>query len=156
MPKTGRTAGKVLTGVRVEPFRGWRVAPERLRDLAGRYATPWGQLGDSWDGVAEETANVLRSWQRSGTLVRENRPAVYAYEQTGPHGDQRGVLASVHLDSRLLPREDVIPERAASIARVMGTGRLNLDPLLLGYPGTGTVSAHLDAIARRALGLPGN
>ena len=57
------------------------------------------------------------------------------------------MLASVHLDSRLLPREDVIPERAASIARVMGTGRLNLDPLLLGYPGTGTVSAHLDAIA---------
>ncbi|MGW3473476.1 DUF1015 family protein [Saccharopolyspora sp. NPDC000995] len=136
-------------GVGLVPFRGWRVASERLRDLAGRYATPWDQHAGSWDGSAEEAASVLRSWQRSGALEREPARAVYAYEQTGPRGAQRGLLAAVHLDSRLLPHEDVIPSRANGIGRVLEVGRLNLEPLLLGYSGGERTAAHLDAAARR-------
>ncbi|WP_337466336.1 DUF1015 family protein [Saccharopolyspora spinosa] len=136
-------------GVGLAPFRGWRVAPERLRDLAGRYATPWDQHAGAWDGSAEEAASVLRSWQRSGALVREPARALYAYEQTGPRGAQRGLLAAVHLDSRLLPHEDVIPSRANGIGRVLEVGRLNLEPLLLGYSGGGRTAAHLDAATRR-------
>ncbi|WP_190812771.1 DUF1015 family protein [Saccharopolyspora pogona] len=142
-------ASPSISGVGLAPFRGWRVAPERLRDLAGRYATPWDQHAGAWDGSAEEAASVLRSWQRSGALVREPARAVYAYEQTGPRGSQRGLLAAVHLDSRLLPHEDVIPSRANGIGRVLEVGRLNLEPLLLGYSGGGRTAAHLDAATRR-------
>ncbi|GAA4879698.1 DUF1015 family protein [Saccharopolyspora cebuensis] len=136
-------------GVVVEPFRGWRIAPERMRELAGRYATPWGQLTDLSDGAAQEAAAVLRSWQRSGTVLREPRDALYAYRQSGPHGDQRGVLGAVHLDSRLLPHQDVLPERAEALSRMMATGGLDLGPLLLGYSGTGTTAGHLDALGQR-------
>ncbi|MGP4019344.1 DUF1015 family protein [Saccharopolyspora sp. 5N708] len=141
-------AGHGTNGVRVAPFRGWRIAPERLRDLAGRYATPWDQGAGAWDGSAEETASVLRSWQRSGSLVREPDRAVYAYEQTGPHGSQRGLLAAVHLDSRLLPHAEVIPSRSDGICRVMEVGQLNLEPLLLGYSGNGSTAARLDAVTQ--------
>lgn len=142
-------AGPSPNGVGAAPFRGWRVAPERLRDLAGRYATPWDQHAGAWDGSAEEAASVLRSWQRSGALVREPARAVYAYEQSGPRGSQRGLLAAVHLDSRLLPHEEVIPSRANGIGRVLKVGRMDLEPLLLGYSGGRRTAAHLDAATRR-------
>jgi MFS family permease/uncharacterized protein (DUF1015 family) len=135
-------------GVGVASFRGWRVAPERMRALAGRYATPWDQCASAWDGSADEAAAVLRSWQHGGALVHETTPAVYAYEQTGPRGSQRGVLAAVHLDSQLLPHQEVVPSRAHGIARVMDVAQLNLDPLLLGYPGNGRTTALLNAVTR--------
>ncbi|MBB5156443.1 DUF1015 family protein [Saccharopolyspora phatthalungensis] len=124
-------------GVSVAPFRGWRIAAHQL---AARYATPWDRTGAA---PAAEAARTFRAWQRSGAIVYDRQPALYAYEQSGPRGALRGVLGAVHLDSGLLPHEDVIPERIDGIADLMDEGAMNLDPLLLGYSGDGRTSTCL-------------
>lgn len=139
----GDTSARGRRGVDVAPFPGWRIAPHRLRALAGRFATPWDQQAGNRETSAAEAASVLRAWQRSGTIVRDQRPALYAYRQSGPRGFQLGLLAAVHLDSRLLRHEEVIPARVAAITEFLDIGQMNLDPVLLGYRGDGRSSASL-------------
>lgn len=136
-------------GLGVRPFRGWRLAPERVRDLAGRYSTPWDQHAGNQETAPEEAANVLRAWRRSGTIARDHEPMMYAYQQTGPRGTQFGLIAAVHLDSTLVSQEEPVPCRANGIARLLDVGGMNLDPLLLGYAGNGTVVNHLSAASAR-------
>ncbi|RKT89183.1 Uncharacterized conserved protein, DUF1015 family [Saccharopolyspora antimicrobica] len=127
------------SGVSVAPFTGWRIADHQLGAVATRYATPW-----------ERSTDTFLRWQRTGVLVRDQQPALYAYEQVGPHGTLRGVLGAVHLDSALLPHEDIIPERAGGIADLMHDCGMNLDPLLLGYSGGGRTSSWLARTTRTA------
>ncbi|GAB3294303.1 MFS transporter [Parasphingorhabdus pacifica] len=139
----------VRTGVEVRPFCAWVLAPERLRHSTGRHATPWNH-DDGTGAEAGRTAHVLEEWKRRGLLVPEPGPSLYAYEQRGPRGSQLGLLADVHLDSRLLPHEEVIPARAESMAEFMRLGAANLPPLLLGYSGDGRTHAHLEQTTRHA------
>lgn len=137
-------------GICVAPFRGWRIAPHRIQDLATRYSTPWDQRGNG--DAAAETVSVLRAWRRSGTIVRDAEPMFYAYRQTGPRGVQIGLLTAVHLDSKLLPHEDVIADQADGIADIIHNGQTNLGPLLLGYSGTGRTTQYLaDATGQNPL-----
>ncbi|QGK70105.1 DUF1015 family protein [Allosaccharopolyspora coralli] len=135
-------------GVEIQSFRGWHIAPNRVQDLTARYATPWNQHAAPGENSAAETANVLRAWQRSGTLVPDREPAMYVYQQTGPRGAQRGLLTAAHLDSRILPHETVRPERVEGITNLMRIGRCNLDPLLLGYSGGRRTTVTLSAVVR--------
>jgi uncharacterized protein (DUF1015 family) len=137
-----------LAGVSVVPFRGWRIAPHRIQDLATRYSTPWDQQGNG--DAAAETVNVLRAWRRSGTIIRDPHPLFYAYRQTGPRGTQLGLLAAVHLDSKLLPHEDVNPSYVDEIADLLHNGQANLGPILLGYSGTGRTVQYLTDAARQS------
>jgi uncharacterized protein (DUF1015 family) len=132
-------------GVDVRPFRAWRLVPERLRDLADRHTTPW-NLADSNDPSG--AARILKEWKRDRVVVREQHPALYAYEQVGPRGTQRGVICAVHLDSRLLAHEDIIPTRAEEVTEVMRVGGMNLSPMLLGYSGDGRTSGYIAEAAR--------
>jgi uncharacterized protein (DUF1015 family) len=134
-------------GVGIAPFRGWRIAPHRIQDLATRYSTPWDQQGNT--DAAAETVSVLRAWKRSGTIVRDSRPLFYAYRQTGPRGTQVGLLAAVHLDSKLLPHEDVNASYADGIAELLHNGQANLGPILLGYSGTGRTTEYLTDATRQ-------
>lgn len=144
MPPVSDHAGPA--GVGIAPFRGWRIAPHRIQDLATRYSTPWDQQGNA--DAAAETVSVLRAWQRSGTIVRDSRPFFYAYRQTGPRGTQIGLLAAVHLDSKLLPHEDVNASYADGIAELLHNGQANLGPILLGYSGTGRTMQQLTDATR--------
>ena len=128
-------------GVHVAPFAGWRINNSKLNALAARYATPWDPSGNA---PPAETALTLHAWQQSNTLVQDPRPALYGYEQSGPRGAVRGVLGAVHLDSKLLPHQDLIPERVAKICDLVHETGFNLDPLLLSYPGSGRVTAWLN------------
>ena len=128
-------------GVALSPFRGWRTTQQHLNAPAGRGATPWNDTRSAGGALAE--------WQRSGRIVQDRRPALYAYEQFGPHGTLRGVVASVHLDSGLLPHQDVLPEHVQRLADVMQRHRANLDPVLLGFSGDGRTTACVDAAAQR-------
>ncbi len=129
----------------IRPFRAWVLAPERLRGLADRHATPWDRSG----GHIADSLRLLDEWKRLRVLARESRPAMYVYEQTGPLGVQRGVISAVHLDSRLLPHEDVLPPHAENMAELMRAGGMSLPPILLGYTGTDQLAAHLDAATRQ-------
>ncbi|TWG08597.1 MFS transporter [Saccharopolyspora dendranthemae] len=128
-------------GVAIAPFRGWRSTQQHLHALAGRHATPWNETRSAGGTLAE--------WQRSGRIIRDRRPALYAYEQFGPHGTLRGVVASVHLDSGLLPHQDVIPDHVQRLTDVMEHHRANLDPALLGFSGDGRTAACVDDAAQR-------
>lgn len=130
------------SGVDVRPFRAWVLAPERVGEHPDPSATPWNQPEDRLD--AREVTRVLDEWKRDRALVHQPEPALYAYEQTGPHGAQRGLISAVHLDSRLLPHEEVIPDRVADTAQLMRAGGTNLPPILLGYSGDGRTATHLD------------
>jgi MFS family permease len=149
LPVITRTSGparlsdqRPCSGVNVQPLDAWRLVPERLRGRPDRHATPWAQPSTA--------SRVLDDWKRSGVLVREQQPALYAYAQTGPQGTQRGLIAGVHLDSRLLPHEEVNPAQVRDMAELMHAGNLNLAPIQLGYSGDGTTSAHLGRIMNRA------
>ncbi|MDI2028891.1 MFS transporter [Saccharopolyspora sp. TS4A08] len=127
-------------GVAIAPFRGWRITQRNHSTLAGRYATPWSELPHPGFGI-------LADWQRSGAIIQDRRPALYAYEQLGPHGTIRGVVALVHLDSGLLPHADVIPEHVQRLTNVMERQRANLDPALLGFSGDGRTATCIDDAA---------
>ncbi|WP_406689360.1 MFS transporter [Saccharopolyspora sp. ID03-671] len=126
-------------GVAVAPFRGWRIGSRHLGSLAAHYATPWNP----------NAAVTLTDWQRRGVILQDRQPAFYAYEQTGPRGTIRGVLAAVHLDSGLRTHEEIIPNHAAELTRIMDRGRMNLDPALLGYSGDGRTTRHLAGLAQQ-------
>jgi hypothetical protein len=130
-------------------LRAWRVEPNHGRSLAARYATPWDQDAGEAYTSPDEARNILRAWQRSGTVVRDPRPALYVYEQSGPRGSVRGLLGAVRLDSTLLPYQETIPTRVEGVTQLMRVGEMNLDPVLLGYPGDGRTAARLDEAARR-------
>lgn len=130
----------------MRPFRAWVLAPERLRQLANRHATPWDQPED---GGSSRAVYVLDEWKRAGVVFQEPHPAWYAYEQTGPRGSQRGLVCSVHLDSRLLPHEDVIPGQIEEMSDVMQATEMSLPPALLAYSGDGRTSDHLARVTRK-------
>ncbi|MFR9730312.1 DUF1015 family protein [Saccharopolyspora sp. MS10] len=129
----------VRVGVDIRPFRAWVLAPERLRGLADRHATPWDRVD------VGNSVRLLDEWKRLAVLAREERPAMYVYEQTGPLGVQRGVISAVHLDSRLLPHEDVLSAHTDGMVELMRAGQMSMPPILLGYSGTERTAAHLDA-----------
>lgn len=132
-------------GVDIRPFRAWALAPERLRGLTDRHATPW----DRWPAGVEESMRLLDEWRRHQVLVREPRPAMYVYEQSGPLGRQRGVVSAVHLDSRLLPHEDVHPAHADGMVEMMRASGLGLPPVVLGYSGDERTAAEIDNAVRQ-------
>lgn len=130
------TPKRTNRGVKIEPFRGWRIAPAYIEALAAQYATPWLQNGDH-----THLTHIFNKWQSDGAIDQDMIPAIYVYEQTGPHGTLHGILASTHLDSELLPHENVIPERVNALTNLMRNTRINLDPVLLGFTGDGRTAA---------------
>ncbi|MCX2731719.1 MFS transporter [Saccharopolyspora sp. NFXS83] len=146
--KTTQGPNSICPGVNVRPFGAWMLAPERLHRLADRRATPWDRTDGRPD--ARRAVHVVDEWKRNGVVVRQPQEALYAYEQTGPLGWQRGLISAVHLDSRLLPHEDVSPVRAEDMAEFMRASGMNFPPILLGYSGDGRTTEHLDTATRHA------
>nr|WP_101786947.1 DUF1015 domain-containing protein [Nonomuraea indica] len=87
-------------------------------------------------GPARDT---LRAWLSSGVLVRDERPALYAYEQSGPGVLQRGLIGDIGLadpaQGVILPHEDVFPGPVADRLALMSTTQANLEPIFLLYDG---------------------
>lgn len=143
---TGLVTKPGRVGADVRPFRAWVLDPGRLRHLANRHATPWD--GPDHRGTSK-AVDVLGEWKRNGVVLQEPHPAWYAYEQTGPRGTQRGLLCAVHLDSRLLPHEDIIPGQIEEMVDVMHATDMNLPPALMAYSGDGRTSSHLAKVTRK-------
>ncbi|MDF2711691.1 MAG: hypothetical protein K0R62_7343 [Nonomuraea muscovyensis] len=92
--------------------------------------------GDQKYGPARDT---LRAWLSSGVLVRDDLPALYAYEQSGAGVLQRGLIGDVGLadpaQGIILPHEDVFPGPVADRLALMSTTQANLEPIFLLYNG---------------------
>lgn len=105
---------------------------------APSYSPSRGYDAQSGDRYAP-ARDTLRSWLDSGVLIRDDTPAVYVYEQTGPGVLQRGLIADVGLadpaQGIILPHEDVFPGPIADRLALMSTTQANFEPIFLLYNG---------------------
>ncbi len=152
-------------GLRVEPFRGVRYAPGRVADLAAVTSPPYdvvdadeaGRLerldphnvvhlilprassGDTGSRY-ESARRMLDDWLADGTLLADDGPSLYVYEQTPVGGTPHvGILAGVGVapadEAAILPHEHVMPGPIADRFDLMRATRANLEPILLAYCG---------------------
>jgi uncharacterized protein (DUF1015 family) len=165
-------------GLVLEPFRGWSFDPsrvlvddvicppydvvepdedERLRRGSlynvVRLVRPKGQPiapGAPQRTRYEQAADLLRSWQDAGILVRADQPALYVYEQRSPAGARRGVIGALELrdpaDGVVVPHEDVFAPAVADRLALMSATDTQLEPILLTTDGMDGLDSWLGAI----------
>lgn len=161
------------SGLELAPFRGVRFAVHDAAELAGLTSPPYDVLDASAidDLRAADPRNVVRlilpesgdpaeagdlfgRWRSDGTLVTDDGPALYVYEQRRADDGrilQRGLLGGLGLraetDGVVLPHEDVMPGPVAGRLAVMRACAGNLEPILLSYEGGGAASEITEQIA---------
>ena len=158
------------TGLDVEPFRGVRFSAAAVGDLAEVTSPPYDVVDAAGvrslestnrhnvvrlilprdddcgpEGRYRHAALTLRSWLADGTLVVDEEPGLYVYEQAKDgHVLQRGFIGSVALrdpaELVILPHEDTMPGPVADRLELMRTGEANIEPIFLVYDG-GAASA---------------
>ena len=151
----------------VQPFRALRYAPDVVGDLAAVVAPPYDVIdpderrrlaardprnvvridlpvaepGDEPDDRYRRAARQLSSWRTDGTLHRDPRPSLYAYEQTYrvPGTDvervRRGVFARVRLEpfgpgSGIRPHERTLAEPKEDRYRLLRATGVNTSPVV--------------------------
>ena len=96
------------------------------------------------DSRYERAATTLTSWRSDGSLLLDDQPTLYVYEQTEHGHVQRGLLGAVALarpeDDIVLPHENVMPKVVADRLRLMETVGANLEPIFLVYDGGGAAT----------------
>ncbi len=156
---------------RLQPFRGVRYRPGL--SLAAVTAPPYDVLDD--EAVAELTAaephnivrlvlpqgvdqeertssarNTLQRWLADGTLVVDDRAALYVYQESqGSTVRLRGLIGALGLhdpaDQVVLPHEDVMPWPVEDRAALQTALEAHAEPIWLVYDGGGAASAVVDA-----------
>ena len=182
------------SGLELAPFRGVRYAADRVSGIANVTSPPYDVIGPGTvERLLEaEPHNVVRlilpgagsaqsprgeqasrlaardlcDWLDSGVLMRDPRPALYAYEQSLPAGGdgtpgwqavQRGLVGALRLvpadAPSVLPHEDVMPGPVAGRRELMETTQANLEPIFLLYDsgdgGPGGATRLVDEVAAR-------
>jgi uncharacterized protein (DUF1015 family) len=165
IPPSNRTpADQPVGGLELAPFRGVRYAQDRVSGLADVTSPPYDVIfRDNEDRLmaadphnvvrlilpravpdrpGEEYADaalLLRRWMDDRILVADPRPALYVYEQSAGHVQQRGLIGKLRLVPPgacvVLPHEDVSPGPVAGRLRLMEATRANLEPIFLLYDG---------------------
>jgi uncharacterized protein (DUF1015 family) len=160
----------------VYPFRGVRYDPARVSDLAAVTSPPYDVIdtdsaahfeqldphnvvrlilprshGVGGRAAYDDAAARLVSWLADGTLLRDDEPAIYVYEQVVDGLVQRGIFAAVELhdpaERVVLPHEDVMPGPVTDRLDLMRATRANLEPILLVYEGGGATAAVIASVS---------
>lgn len=101
----------------------------------------------SW---ASQASRTLRAWQEDGILVRDETPAVWAYELQPPGGETAtaGWLAAVGIpapgSSAVLPHEDTFPVAVEGRRALLAATRTDLEPIVLAHDADPVVAALTD------------
>lgn len=99
-------------------------------------------------------ARTLREWREEEALVLDPQPAIYVYEQTGPNGQQRGLIGALELPADdagpVLPHEDVVDVVVADRQALMHALGANPEPILLTYEGGGPASDLVEQYAEES------
>lgn len=162
-------SGSVL---RLEPLRAWRFVAGKVSALGAVTSPPYDVLEpaivrrltdsdlhnmvrlilprdpDLGPGRYDEPARRLADWQNAGVVIRDERPALYVYEQQLGDAVLCGLVGSLRLDpSRqvVLPHEDVMPQWVDDRFELMTATAADLEPILLAYGGGGAASDAVDA-----------
>jgi len=163
-----RPGGGAAGGLTLQPFSGLRFDPGRAGDLSDVLAPALDTLSRD-DALRHREAGAfsilklvlpreadpdplahhlqagarLRQWRLNGVLRRESTPALYAYEQQGVNGLQRGLIGALRLPrdpSAVLSHEQVDPKVAAQRLSWMQVLGAQIDPVQLTYDGGGAAS----------------
>ncbi|WP_338673951.1 DUF1015 domain-containing protein [Streptomyces sp. SCSIO 30461] len=159
------------TGLQLRPFQAVRYDPAQAGDLSHVICPPYDDIGPARarslrvkpHHIArllhatdpQTAAGQLDRWQQRGVLVRDTRPALYVYQQQrGARILQRGLIGELHLDrgpaTPVLPHEDVQPHVVRQRAGLMSALRAQLEPLLLTYRSTESMTAQIvEHVTRR-------
>lgn len=134
--------------LRLHPFRGLTLAPDRIGDVAtGRtFARPY-----------RDVAARLDRLRARGRLHVEETPALYLHEYSSAGITVRGLVGSLDISRRaagiadavVLPHEGIHPDQAAELADRMGQMQLNPAPILLVHDGPDAVRGLLRQIRTR-------
>ncbi|MFB6592515.1 DUF1015 family protein [Streptomyces diastaticus] len=155
------TAGPTPHGLHLEPFQGTRYRLDRVDSLAAVTSPPYDVVvrpdgllhlesadphnivrlilpqADTREGADRRAADTLAEWLTSGVLARDEKPALYVYEQRKGDLLQRGVIGALRLSTPaegvVLPHEDVMPHIVEERAALLRATAANLEPLLLSY-----------------------
>lgn len=139
MPTSAAVSPLSVAGpLRLEPFRGLMLSPDRIGDPASAraFARPYGDVPER-----------LRRWERKGRLLRDAEPAVYVHEYTSGGTTIRGLVGALDLSHRthdqhvsvVMPHEAVHADQATELAARMSEMALNPAPILLVHRGPASV-----------------
>jgi uncharacterized protein (DUF1015 family) len=116
--------------LRLAPFRGLMLAPNRIGDPASTraFARPY-----------RDVAARLTRWQAHGQLWHDEEPALYLHEYTSAGITIRGLVGLVDVSRRatrpedraILPHEGIYPAQADDLAARMDEMQLHPAPILL-------------------------
>jgi len=170
---------------RILPFRALRYSPDQVTDLAAVVAPPYDVIdpaehtrllardprnvvrldlpadmpGDDPDERYRTAARTLAAWRSDGTLHRDPRPSLYAYEQTfvvpgtATTRVRRGLFARVGLEafgpgSGIRPHERTLSGPKEDRYRLLRATGVNTSPIVGMYEDpSGVVAAALAAVA---------
>lgn len=160
--------------IHLRPFRAWRPPPHLAQlvgsrsflhysaeELRARLAgNPYSFLQivhadhDRADLTREQHFDAVRAkfieFTRSGILLREERPALYVYEQSTSHFRSCGLIAAVevedYLEGRIKVHEHTLPARERLFADYLEHTGINAEPVLLACPGAATLEGDLERI----------
>ncbi|MEU9572416.1 DUF1015 domain-containing protein [Streptomyces massasporeus] len=156
--------------LQLRPFRAVRYDADRVGDPSELLAPPYDDLHPAqaralrrhphhmarllYADVPQSAARELGRWLQRGVLRRDERPALYVYQQQrGARILQRGLVGDLLLPRRegqLLPHEDVSGHVVRQRAAHMSGLRAQLEPLLLAHRGSESTTAQLvDHTTRR-------
>jgi uncharacterized protein (DUF1015 family) len=156
-PERGAGLADVLT----EPYD--KITPEMqaayyarqdhniVRVILGREEPGDGESRNKYTRAAE----FLGAWQRESFLVRRERPAIFAYEQTfragGRELTRRALIGRVRLsrpeEGHILPHERTLSKPKADRLNLLRHARAHFGQIFLLYPGSGAELASARAAA---------
>lgn len=157
--------------LQLRPFRAVRYDTERVGDPCDLVAPPYDHLGPAraralrrhphhaarllYADAAHGAARELGRWLRRGVLRRDERPALYVYQQQrGARIVQRGLIGDLLLPrqaGRLLPHEEVSAQVVHRRATHMSGLRAQLEPLFLAHRDTEAATAQwMERVTRGA------
>lgn len=152
--------------IELRPFRAWRPAADKAHLVGSRSYVSYTeeQLAEKLEGNPYSFLHVVRpdeghahlprqerflrtrqafkQFCDEGVLVRDERPLIYAYEQTGRGNTSRGIIAGVSVkayhDGLIKVHEQTLTARESLFTEYLQRTGINAEPVLLATPdGTG-------------------
>ncbi|MDC1142342.1 DUF1015 domain-containing protein [Planctomycetota bacterium] len=104
------------------------------------------------DAVYSTAAENLQKLQQNGALVREDKSALYVYQQNMSGHIQRGVVALCHsqdyLDNKIKKHEKTRPDKENDRTRITSELSANAGPVFLTYEDSADITALVDAATK--------
>ncbi|WKZ67427.1 MAG: DUF1015 domain-containing protein [Flavobacteriales bacterium] len=161
--------------IEIRPFRAWRPVPEQAHRVCSRsyvtyapdeleqrlQANPFSFLhvirpDDAVTRALPRTERfhrvrmAFKAFCDRGVMVREERPALYLYEQEARGNTSRGLICGVstraYRDGRIKVHEQTLTARENLFAEYLGATGINAEPVLLASPDGTAWEALLDPV----------